>query len=139
MSNVQGKKDYLRQFCLPALTEEDWNREQIVELTQKRKVCPPYLVPSTPDQRRGICVPDYALAPPGTEKATNISLIIERIQISSVRMLRPKQLLEGAEYVLSKAVGETFWVKTWREHIAKDLEKKSFQNRFFSDLSRNHA
>ena len=139
MSNVQGKKDYLRQFCLPTLTDEDWSRKKIMELTQTRKVCPPYLVPSTPDKSKGICVPDYKLATPGTEKATNISMIIERIQIENLRQLLPHQLLEGAEYILSKAVGETFWVKTWREHIEKDLEKKSFQNRFFSDLSRNYA
>ena len=129
----QGKKDDLRQFCLPTLTDEDWNREEILELTQKRKVCPPYLLPSTPDQRRGICVPDYALAPPGTERAKNILVILERIQISLTRMLSPDQLLEGAEYILSKAAGETFWEKTWREHL-----DKSFENRF-NDLTRNNV
>ena len=133
MSNVQGKKDYLREFCLPTLTNEDWSHKPIVELTQKRKVCPPYLVPSTPDQ--GVCVPDYALAVARneTEKAHNISEIIERIQISNHHMLDPELLWKGTEKIQDKAVGLTFWVKTWLEHIAKNVEKKSFQERFFSD------
>ena len=126
----QGKKDDLRQFCLPTLNDEDWNRESIMELTQKRKVCPSYLVPSNPDQSRGVCVPDYALAPPGTERAKKIKTVLERIEISLSRMLEPDQVLEGAEYILSKAAGETFWEKTWREHL-----DKSFENRF-NDLTR---
>ena len=104
-----------------------------MELTHKRKVCPSYLVPSNPDQSRGICVPDHALAPPGTEEATKIKTVLERIQISRHVMLEPDHLLEGAEYILSKAVGETFWEKTWREHI-----DKSFENRF-NDLTRNNV
>ena len=136
LADVQGKKDFLRQFCLPTLTDEDWSHKKIMELTQTKplnQVCPPYLVPSTPDKKRGICVPDYKLATPGTEKATNISIIIERIQIENLRLLEPHQLLEGAEYILSKAVGETFWENTWKEHL-----DKSFENRF-NDLTRNHG
>ena len=136
---AQGKREILRQFCLPNLTDDEWRRENIFELTQTRKVCPPYLVPSTPDEKRGICVPEYALEPRGTEKATNMSLILERIQISETRMLIPNLLLEGAEYILSKAVAENFWEKTWREHINKILEKKSFTKRLSRDSTKAHV
>ena len=105
-----------------------------MDLTQTRKVCPPYLVPSSPDKRRGICVPNYALEPPGTETATKMSLILERIQISMDRMLSPDLLLEGAEYILSKAARETFWEKTWQEHLVKVAEDRSFTDRF-NDLT----
>ena len=133
LADVQGKKDFLRQFCLPTLTDKDWSHKKIMELTQTKKVCPSYLVPSTPDKKRGICVPDYKLATPGTEKATDISIIIERIQIENLRMLEPHQLLEGAEYIMSKAVGETFWENTWKEYL-----DKSFENRF-NDLTTNNV
>ena len=136
---AQGKTEILRQFCLPTLSEDEWRSEHISELTQTRKVCPPYLVPSTPDEKRGICVPNYALEPLETEKSTNMSLILERIQISETRMLIPSVLLEGAEYILSKAVAETFWEKTWWEHINKVLERKSLKKRFSSDSTEDHA
>ena len=136
---MQGKTEHLQQFCLPSLTDDEWKREQILDLTQTRKVCPPYLVPSSLDKSRGICVPNYALEPPGTEKATKMSLTLERIQISMDRMLSPDLLLEGAEYILSKAVGETFWEKTWQEYLAKGAEERSFTDRFNQLTGSSHV
>ena len=54
------------------------------------------------------------------------------------RMLSPDLLLEGAEYILNKAVGETFWEKTWQEHLAKVAEERSFTDRF-NHLTGSHV
>ena len=135
---MQGKSDDYRQFCLPSLTDDEWKREGIMTLTQVRKVCPAYFVPSTLDKKRGICVPNYALEDPGSEKAKAISTILKRIQVSSIQMLSPRGLLEGTQYVLDKAVEETFWEKTWREHLDKIIERKTFTDRF-SDLTGYHV
>ena len=88
------------------------------------KSCPRYLIPTTLDKKRGICVPDYALAEPGSEKAKKISVILERIQISNTKMLDPDLILEGTKYILDKAVQETFWQKTWSEHLNSYEDKK---------------
>ena len=90
------------------------------------KSCPRYLIPTTLDKKRGICVPDYALAEPGSEEAEKISVILQRIQISSTKMLDPDLILEGTKYILDKAVQETFWQRTWSEHLNsyEDKEKQ---------------
>ena len=88
------------------------------------KSCPRYLIPTTLDKKRGICVPDYALAEPGSEEAEKISVILQRIQISNTKMLDPDLILEGTKYILDKAVQETFWQKTWSEHLNSYEDKK---------------
>ena len=95
------------------------------------KSCPRYLIPTTLDTKKGICVPDYALAAPGSEEARNISVILERIQLSDSKMLDPDLVLEGTKYILNKAVEETFWQKTWSEHLAENKVKNVFRDRFW--------
>ena len=63
----QGKSKYHRKFCLPSLSEKDWKDLGLLKIIHNMKACPPYLIPSTLDNKRGICVPDYALAVPGSE------------------------------------------------------------------------
>ena len=94
------------------------------------KSCPRYLIPTTQDKKRGICVPDYALAEPGSEEAEKISVILQRIQISSTKMLDPELILEGTQYILSKADSETFWQKTWLEHLTEVKTKNDFEDHF---------
>ena len=99
------------------------------------KSCPRYLIPTTLDKKRGICVPDYALAEPGSEEAKKISVILQRIQLSSTKMLDPELILEGTQYILRKADSETFWQKTWSEHLTEVKTKNDFENHFNSILT----
>ena len=126
---MKGKNEFLRQFCQPSLSDKDWKNLSILELIEK--ACPRYLIPTTLDTKKGICVPDYALAAPGSEEARNISVILERIQLSDTKMLDPDLVLEGTKYILDKAVEETFWQKTWSEHLAENKVKNNFRDRFW--------
>ena len=94
---MKGKNAFLRQFCHPSLSDKDWKNLSILELIEK--TCPRYLIPTTLDTKKGICVPDYALAAPGSEEARNISVILERIQLSDRKMLALAQLSEVSKHL----------------------------------------
>ena len=54
-------------------------------------------------------------------------MILERIQISNTKMLDPDLILEGTKYILDKAVQETFWQKTWSEHLNSYEDKEKLR------------
>ena len=45
-------------------------------------------------------------------------------------MLDPELILEGTQYILSKADSETFWQKTWSEHLTEVKTKNDFEDHF---------
>ena len=76
--------------------------------------CPSYLVPST--CINGLCLPQIALAAP--EEAANMSIIMERIQVSSVEMLEPKKVVGGSKYALEKLAIRGFWEKSLQDFVS---------------------
>ena len=113
----QGKSAELRKSCQSSLKNETWHRSSILDLVEGG-LCPSYLLPST--TFNGLCVPQFALATP--EKATNMSLIMERIQVSSSQMLDPKKVLGGSKFALEKLVIKGFWEKSLQSFVtAKPL------------------
>ena len=106
MCLLQGKSGELRKSCQPSLNNDTWD-SSILNLVEEGW-CPSYLVPSTSVNR--LCLPQIALATP--EQAANMSIIMERIQVSSVEMLEPKKVLEGSKYALEKLAIRGFWEKS---------------------------
>ena len=109
----QGKSAELRKSCKPSLNNETWYQSSILKLVEE-EWCPSYLVPST--SVNGLCIPQIALATP--EEVANMSIIMERIQVSSVEMLEPKKVLEGSKYALEKLAIRGFWEKSLQDFVS---------------------
>ena len=118
----QGKSAELLKSCKPSLNNETWHQSSILSLVEE-EWCPSFLVPST--SINGLCVPQIALAT--SEDAKNMSIIMERIQVSSVQMLEPKKVLEGSKYALEKLAMRGFWEKSLQDFV-------SFQPIFFLSM-----
>ena len=112
---LQGKDNSLRQFCQPEMTDQEWRSLDILNLV-KRKLCPPYLLPST--SFNGLCLPNYAL-PSDVESSQRMATIVERIQVSNVQMLVPDQVLEGSLYSRAKLTNLGFWEKSLQVFITQ--------------------
>ena len=112
MCLLQGKSGELRKSCQPSLNNDTWD-SSILNLVEEGW-CPSYLVPST--SINGLCLPQIALATP--EQAANMSIIMERIQVSSVEMLEPKKVLEGSKYALEKLAIRGFWEKSLQDFVS---------------------
>ena len=109
----QGKTAELRESCQPSMKNETWHRLTIVNLVEEGW-CPSYLLPST--SINGLCVPQFALAT--LEEAANMSIIMERIQVSSVQMLEPKKVAEGSKFALEKIAMRGFWEKSLQDFVS---------------------